>query len=564
MSGESHDLGNVASLAALAGYGDGYVQPGDEIYVVTEDCDYIYRNTGSNPVADGFNVIKALFLPGIWERRGGSAGSTSLRFNTVATGLSGSGRLIDAGVSGLVDGVSVAWVESVKDSWRWDATSTLTADNITVCNPTANGANPGRFIRKLIPAPEWLQQASWFVSTAGNDENDGNTALTPVKTDVEIGRRWGVGKRAQISVPVTITYAQSPTTQSNLLFEMLATGSLTFVGTPTVTKTGTVLTAVTVQNRATPVRWAIAAGAILDATDLGKIYVITASGTPANVGAYALAMKDNGANVITVSPFGTYDNATGVFTAITPGVGDTIEVRDMRATTLTGNIEGYGVYTGTQLGTAKVLFDSVHLASAGGASMSSSTRACGVAFVYARATFASIVLSGPSFNNASNHFWRGAGGIPGCVMAIRGSASLTMSQMGAIDGFLTTARGTQIVTSSDCYFQNMSVAAAAAGPMVSNGCAFFDRAVASNGLLVASGVLYQQTGAVPDWGTNNAGFGLVVQSGGCYSYATKPTVNGGLGAGRESSIGGVDTQYAAYPATGAVNLTNFAAAVLTA
>ncbi len=64
MSVESHDLGPVPNLTALSGYGDSYVVPGDEVYVITEDTDYIYRNTGTNPVADGFNIIKAIFLPG--------------------------------------------------------------------------------------------------------------------------------------------------------------------------------------------------------------------------------------------------------------------------------------------------------------------------------------------------------------------------------------------------------------------------------------------------------------------------------------------------------------------
>ena len=196
MSVESHDLGPVPNLTALSGYGDSYVVPGDEVYVVSEDTDYIYLNTGSNPPADGFNIIKAIFLPGVWQRRSSGGGSGALRFNTVAVGALGSGRLIDTALTGLVDGTSLAWVESVKDTWRWDATSTLTADNITVCNPTANGANPGRFIRKLEPAPEWMQQITWVVDAANStalasDENDGTTAATPLLTDTERQRRMG-------------------------------------------------------------------------------------------------------------------------------------------------------------------------------------------------------------------------------------------------------------------------------------------------------------------------------------------------------------------------------------
>ena len=191
MSVESHDLGPVPNLTALSGYGDSYVVPGDEVYVVSEDTDYIYLNTGSNPPADGFNIIKAIFLPGVWQRRSSGGGAGALRFNTVAVGALGSGRLIDTSLAGLVDGTSLAWVESVKDTWRWDATSTLTADNITVANPTANGANPGRFIRELISAPEWMTQTTWVMSSSGNDENTGLDAANALLTDEERRRRMG-------------------------------------------------------------------------------------------------------------------------------------------------------------------------------------------------------------------------------------------------------------------------------------------------------------------------------------------------------------------------------------
>jgi hypothetical protein len=310
MSGESHDLGNVASLAALAGYGDGYVQPGDEIYVVAEDCDYIYRNTGSNPVADGFNIVKALFLPGVWERRGSSAGGVALRFNTVAIGVSGSGRLIDVGVSGLVDGVSVAWVESVKDTWRWDATSTLTADNITVCNPTANGANPGRFVRELTPAPEWMAQLTWVIDPAGrsappSDENSGAVGF-PLATDAERQRRmgarptWYAGEYhlryisdLPSSDPVNIVGSLSVGTPSMIFCHgslVDGQGQSTFFGPATV---GTV----TALNYATNTPWSFTcAGVPASWTASGLINLrgrVTA-GVAANVGGTFWPIKDLG------------------------------------------------------------------------------------------------------------------------------------------------------------------------------------------------------------------------------------------------------------------------------
>lgn len=468
-------------------------------------------------------------------------------FTTVDNGGARPLKAISAAEFAALDDGDMVYVQSVRDYWKWVPASTATDDStgaaaqLQYCNPTVNGANPGRFERLFIASPDWLLQ-NFFVNTAtGHNENDGATALTPINNDREIFQRWGPGKRAAIATAITITWAQSPSVQTNLMFEILLGGALTFVGTPLVTKVGSVLTAVTVQDRTTQTRWAITAGALLDATDLGKLYVITASGIPANVGAYAEAIKDNGANQIIVTPFGTYNNTTGAFTVITPAVGDTIEVRAMTATTLIGNIEGFGTYSGTQLGTSKVVFDSIHLASAAGANQASSIRACGVGFVYTRCTFASIVLSGPTFNNTSGHFWRGGGGISGCVIAIRGAGAATFSQIGMLNGFFTMTRGSQVVTTSDCYFQNTNVTPVHGGTIISSGCAFFDRSSASQNLFLAPGAVFQQSGAIPDWGTNNAGFGIFLQSTSFYSYATKPTINSGLGAGREASIGGTDT-----------------------
>jgi hypothetical protein len=91
--------------------------------------------------------------------------------------------------------------------------------------------------------------------------------------------------------------------------------------------------------------------------------------------------------------------------------------------------------------------------------------------------------------------------------------------------------------------------------------AWFDRATSDNALVVQEGGLYQSFGATPDWGTNNAGHGVVVSSGGYSSYVTKPTINSGLGAGREAKVGGTDKEYSAIPH---VEATNNAALVLTA
>jgi hypothetical protein len=176
------------------------VEDGELVYVRLTQQWFVYR-VNSGLVVDGINVIAPAYGNGVWELLNigpGGANAGLGPFNTVAKGLAGSGRLLDvtAGQIALLKRGNVAWVESVKDFWRWDPASTLTADNITICNPTANGVNPGRFIRELIPAPEWMLQPTWIMdgsnsSTTASDENDGLTAATPLLTDLERQRRMG-------------------------------------------------------------------------------------------------------------------------------------------------------------------------------------------------------------------------------------------------------------------------------------------------------------------------------------------------------------------------------------
>jgi len=559
MSQESHDLGPTPTLLTLAGYGDGYVCPGDEVYVVSEDTDYIYRNTGANPPADGFNIIKAVFLPGIWERRnnvpaGAGVGASALRFNTIAVGAVGSGRLIDVALAGLIDGTSLAWTESVKDTWRWDATSVLVADNITVANPIANGANPGRFIRQLEPAPEWLQQAAWFIDTAGNNENDGSSALTALQTDVEIQRRWGLGMRARLPGPVTITYAQSPITTTNYYVELVVGAQLVLVGTPTVSKAGTVLTAVQVQVRTAGAElgWAITAPG-LDATDVGKIAVITASGTPANIGAYAGIVKDEGGGKLRVVPFGKFAFSTTFFTQVTPLVGDTIEIREMTTQLSIGTVEVRSASDQGNSGTNSITYSAFRQLKLTG----STTQFCGAieqyrlpAF-YDMCVFNGILLGGRSggLGNAQHLLCGGVAGVVGGAVtsvAFRAGTTASVTRVGFIVQPGLSA-GSIVTIQADTYFQNCVLPIPRDVSVATLGAAFFDRTVADACIVVNSGSFCQQVGAVPDWGTNNAGHGVVVASSATYNYTTKPTVNSGLGAGREARVGGTDKIYGAVP-----------------
>lgn len=87
---------------------------------------------------------------------------------------------------------TMTFVATVRDSYYYDASSTLTADDITVIAPDTGS---GRWIRMNLGNETWRRQATWFIdSTYGHDEADGTTAETAIQTHAELKRRWGPGR----------------------------------------------------------------------------------------------------------------------------------------------------------------------------------------------------------------------------------------------------------------------------------------------------------------------------------------------------------------------------------
>lgn len=480
-------------------------------------------------------------------------------------------KAISAIEFGMLQDGDLVYVQSVRDYWKWVPTSTATDDctgaaaKLGYCNPTVNGANPGRFERLFICSPDWLLQ-NFFIDNgaAGHNENSGATALLPLNNDIELYQRWSQGKRARIATAITVTYAQTPITQTNYFYELIAGGSLLIVGTPTISKAGTVLTAVQTQVRTAGAElgWAITAVGLAVA-DLSKLAVITASGTPANVGAYTHLLKDEGGGKLRVSPFGTYNATTGAFTQVTPLVGDTIEIRDVFATTLSiGKFEECTQLNDPILATlSRTTFDSIGLNS----NVALSNAQGGIVgwggpIYYVRTLFKQMTFAGQLQNVSALHLLRGGGIAGGFTVNVRTNVNCTLIGVGA-SAFLQSRPGGHLSLLVDCYFQNARCLTDG-GSINSNGCAFFDTA-ASGAITLSmfSMSIWVQAGGVPDWGTANTGFAIHVGSECCYSYVVKPTVNSGLGVGRESRIGGTDKLYTSVPY---IEGANNAAMVLTA
>lgn len=461
-----------------------------------------------------------------------------------------SGRLLKAitafELARLRDG-DMVYVQSVRDYWKWTATSTAVDDStgaaaqLRYCNPTVNGANPGRFERMFLCSPDWLLQDFWIdTGAAGHNENSGLIGA-PLNNDAELYQRWGMN--AKISTVRTVTYLQAPVGETNLDFAIYVGGSLTFIGTPTINKTGVTLTAVATQVRTVgaEIPWAIT-GLTLGAADVGKIAIITQSVNPASVGAYAMILKDNGAGSVRVSPFGTF-TPVAPFTFITPVIGDIINVITPPVLKVGRIRMRIDTQILVQAAPARqcCIFDSL-IPDGSSSTFTGIIDASGlVYFVRSIVQTMSFVNSTPSTSFPSFC----GGGVIG--VSIRRGINVLLRGCGLTGGGITGQNGAFIALLGDCYFQNAGLTVSQGVHVNSQGSAFWDRASADSCILIAVGGFFAQSGGVPDWGTANAGHGIKLQSNSTYSYTTKPTINSGLGAGREVLIGGTDKLYSAIP-----------------
>jgi hypothetical protein len=466
---------------------------------------------------------------------------------------SSSNRLLDVPASYCAmrtDGDEIR-VLSYGGKWVWDSTfpSETATDNKESCRPTAWTAN-GAFVRDLNGNKKFQRQTAWFVSTLGDDENDGLTALTPLATDREIQRR--LGTNPHLDAKITVTYADAPAGTTNYEASLLPDASLTLVGTPVTTLSGVLITAVQAQVRTagSEARHAIT-GSGLGASHVGKLAIIR-SGTAANIGASAMILKDETGGKVIVSPFGKAAIGFNGFTAVTPvanvDVIDVITPTTLKVGTIKLKCFSQTAFNGPPAANMFVT-DGVTLDGDVDAFGTGSLFIDGVYAQTLRSILKDIQIYGSNSTSITGFNVTG-GGATGTVIVNTNGVFFTKT--GFLNATLWLRNGGACSLESDTYFQASSVSVFANGVVGSAGASVFDRA-STGAVTIAPGGVWQQSGAIPDWGTNNTGFGLNVQSGGCYVYSAKPTINGTLGAGREAKIGGVDTEYGSVPAVTAAN-----------
>jgi hypothetical protein len=536
-----HSLAPVTSIAALGdclANSDYAVQDGELVFCRSTRQLFVYENP-STQVPDGITVVASNFGAGNWILVPSAGGSGFAGyFNTASAGALGSGRLLDVTLAflGSLANETKVWVRSVRDSWTWYATRADASDGITVVNPTSNGGNPGRFIRDNVPSPTWAKQATWFIDPVnGNDENVGATAGAgnALKTDAERQRRWGVNAVLRQGTTVTYVSDLADTDPTNYDASLGPGGSLTIQGTMTVVKSST-LDVVTSMNRGTQTPWSATSTVAFDGTEVGKFIRITGG---ANVGAIWGVVKNNGGGSLRFTTPGIPNPAAFSFTRKTPVHLDPYDV--VTPSVVPVGTWKFPVTTGAAYGA--VTIQNAHLQFGAGIGLLQT----GSAIV----AIGSCVLDGASMSGPNVVGMVGAGCLLNGFITMEG-VFCQLFAGGTLSGAsLFVGQASDVALDYDFLMQN-SLVQVSESNVTTGYVAWFDRAASGAMICYLGGRWVSKQvndGADLAWGTANTGYAVIMHEGSYACYTTKPTINGGLGAGRESLVGATDKQWGAIP-----------------
>jgi len=390
-------------------------------------------------------------------------------------------------------------------------------DDITIVKTLGN---TGMWHRVQAPCNYWLLQSTWHINSAGDDENDGLTSGTALKTIGEFARRIRGGS---IQQNTTVYVKSSFTTEDVELHVSLAPGVTLQIydDAPTVAASGT-LSSVTNSSGAT--------STLTSATDSGLATSWTASSLVRALlkvdkggGAYAYCWveKDLGAKAARLTDpfniFGTYALTTiantNTYQALTLkqfgrrlriyseadiGSGSYVWFINLQLGDTSHGVEVYG--EGVYMDGCKVC--NLQAGNSSDIYASASQFTTSATFINARATLTGCLLYSTSTMNAVN-----AGSKLMVYNSTYSGADVTVRQGGAVE-----------VNSS--------------GWMAVND-------TSANGLNILSGASFRQIGYLFGTGVNAVtGYGIWVDAGGTYAFHSSkvPAITGG-GAG-DTFVGG--------------------------
>ncbi len=221
----------------------------------------------------------------------------------------------------------VAFVETLKGYFSLDKTSAQTADNISI---TTTNSGTGRWYRLNVKTGYWNKQSNWYInSVSGNDENDGYTSLTPIKTWSEYTRRVGINPEISNRVDIYILEDMPSTDPVILRPQIVLNGILYIHGTKTQVGAG-VITGIITRNTATNTPLQITDTSMVWTSHVERFVEITGSSTPSHIGCGLWIDKDLGSNTARATTSISFNDpaasTTVLLSEISPSVGDTYSV----------------------------------------------------------------------------------------------------------------------------------------------------------------------------------------------------------------------------------------------
>lgn len=292
-----NSLGNESGDILRLGVLDGYV------WAPTGQEGHVYRVNPSTMAVQSVQSTNYLRY---------SAGSVPV-FGTISQGSAGSGRLVDLDTTEVRDGQSVK-VLSVDDYFDLDKSSSATADGIVVVAPLTG---PGRWLRRSLGSVKWAEQASWEISSAGDDENTGGPGF-PIRTFLEFRRRVApIGQRTF----QTITWLTDQVAGDKLLIDFHLAEGIDFVGGYAATVASGTFDTVTARVKTTNTPDQITDAGVPWGTYQGGGQTIVATSGAAS-GKISYVALDQGGGSARVTRW-----SDGVVIVFTPSAGDSYEVR---------------------------------------------------------------------------------------------------------------------------------------------------------------------------------------------------------------------------------------------
>ncbi len=424
--------------------------------------------------------------------------------------------------------------------YEYSQDSAAAADGFNVVAPSSG---VGRWILVSIGGSQpFITQSTWYVdSVSGDDDNDGATALTAIKTLAELTRRTeGRVLLPSISLFAVHLSGTFPTEPLSLNFSVGAYCWVQITADTQVDYAGTI-SGFTTYSAGVTAALLDDAGAAFAAGDVGKRLRLTSG---ASLGAVTFILKQISGTQVRVGDFYHYNAASGygvpALTA-TPANGTTFVVEDLLC-----QVAGCDVVIDG--GHAALLIDGVEFVKPPSPITRTTLRCWANALTVASKLFGCRMNTTGSNMNLNNSvatvvscLWRGNGAPiiqDGSVQAygmllmaplsVVGNGSLTvisLYQQGGGDSVVATIGRNGFMS-------------------VSGNWAVYDATGDAN-LVVDDNAAVVSTSATAYWGIGAAtSYGIRCRGMGRFSYTTKPTVSGSI---NDTIIGGTATAWGAVP-----------------